>query len=191
MNVYYAKSVLYAYPNIESITEQIDELVEKRALASMTDFTPALGQYERILSFTEQKNMFLILKATVDRVMEKFSDDEIDCFDYKYFRLKPKNYYDNFDSTSRAYFRKQIKLAKLFAERLEHAGIDDSWFEQNCLETDFFKELLKRVIEHEKMSRKNKSLRDKRAREQAEEKYGSKPKDGVIAHDDGERLKTA
>ena len=165
MNMYYAKSVLYAYPNIEGIMEQIDELVEKKALASMTDFTPALWQYERIISYTEQKDMLIRLKLTVDGVLTKFSEDETDCFDYKYFKLKPKEYYENFDSTSRAYFRKQIKLAKLFAKRLENAGIDDVWFENNCLQTDFFKELLKRVIEHEKLSKKNKSFKEKRATE--------------------------
>ena len=49
MNVYYAKSVLYAYPHIEQITEQIDELVERKALSSMTDYSPCEEIAQKII----------------------------------------------------------------------------------------------------------------------------------------------
>ena len=192
MNINYAKSVLYAYPNIDSIMEQIDELVEKKALSSMTDFTPALWQYEKILSYTAQKDMFIHLKLTAGKVLSKFTEDELDCLDYKYFKLKPKEYYVNFDASSRAYFRKQVKLAKLFAERLERAGIDDGWFESNCLETDFFKELLKRVIEHEKLSRKNKSLQERSQRKTSAEGREDAPgKNCLTENKKSDKLKSA
>ena len=47
MNVYYAKTVLYAYANVDAVVEQIDELVEKKALSSMRDFSPCEEQCEK------------------------------------------------------------------------------------------------------------------------------------------------
>lgn len=161
MNIFYAKSILYAYPHLEGIMEQIDELVEKSAFSSMTDFSPAIFQCEKILDFTRQKDVLIKLKLAADKALTSFLSDEIDCFDYKYFKLKPKEYYEEFDFSSRAYFRKQIRIAKLFAERMEKAGINDGWYESNCLTVDFFKDLLVRVKEHELLCGKNKPAKDK------------------------------
>ncbi|MBR5192097.1 MAG: hypothetical protein IKW33_01640 [Clostridia bacterium] len=158
MNNYYAKTLLYAYPNLISLTEQIDELVEKKAFASMGIFSPALFQCEQILGLTNQKQIIINVKIILDKVLEKFSLDELDCFSYKYFKNKPKEYFKNFDASSRGYFRKQIKLINLFSKRLEYCGIDDDWFIKNCLNIDFFKELYKRVLEYEKITNKRKTF---------------------------------
>ena len=161
MNILYAKSILYAYSNLQALMEQIDELVEKKALASMYDFSSAELQCEKILSYTRQKDVLIDLKLIVDKILLKFTKDELDCLDYKYFKTKPKDYFNNVDTQSRAYFRRQIKLAKKFSEKLEIKGVNDKWFKENCLSTDFFKELLKRVVEHETLFRKNKPLKEK------------------------------
>ncbi len=149
MKVQYAKTVLYAYPNIMEVAEQIDELVERRALASMSDCSPALEQCEKVVEFTYQKSVLFALKIMVEEVLERLSDIEIDCLEYKYFKRKPKDYFFGFDAESRGYFRRQIKLAEKIADRLDRVGVTDEWFEQNCLQMDFFKELLKRVLQHE------------------------------------------
>ena len=156
MNNYYAKTLLYAYPNLESLMEQIDELVEKKAFASMGNFTPALFQCEQILGLTNQKQTLINVNVILDKFLEKFTLDELDCFSYKYFKNKPKEYFKNFDASSRGYFRKQIKLINLFSKRLEYCGIDDGWFIKYCLKIDFFKELYKRVLEYEKVSNRKK-----------------------------------
>lgn len=157
MNVYYAKSLLYAYSNLEKVMEQIDELVEKRALSSISDVSPAIYQYEKILLLTEQKDVLIVLKKKMDDVLKRFSASDLDYFDYKYFKVKPRECFIEFDFTSRAYFRRQNKLVAKFSERMEKAGVDDEWFKKYCCSTEFFKELLKRVIEHEKLFNKNKS----------------------------------
>lgn len=162
MNIYYAKSVLYAYPHIESIMGQLDELVERKALCSINDYSPCVEIAEKILDFTAQKDVFISLKIVADKVLKKFTEDEIDCFDYKYFRQKPKEYFTGFDSESRGYFRKQVKLAKKFSMLLEKAGATDDWFENNCMKMDFFKDMYKRVIEHEKNTLKNKAKKPKK-----------------------------
>ena len=156
MNVYYAKTALYAYPNLEAVAEQIDELVEKKALSSINDYSPAVEQCEKIIDFTFQKDALFALKIRLREVFDKLTELEKDCLEYKYFKRKPKEYFIGFDFESRGYFRRQVKLAKKIAIELEKGGADDKWFEENCLSMDFFKELLKRVIERESNTRKNK-----------------------------------
>lgn len=156
MNVIFAKTALYAYPNIMAITEQIDELVEKKALCSMNDFSPALEQFNKIADLTEQKKVMFALKLHLDDVIAKLTKEEIDCLEYKYFKRKNKKYFENFDFSSRSYFRRQVKLINKISKALEFAGATDAWFIKNCMCIDFFKELLKRVVELEKNSKKNK-----------------------------------
>ena len=176
MNVYYAKTVLYAYPHISAIMEQIDELVERKALCSMSDYSPCVEIAEKILNLTKQKDTYIELTLFAEKALKKFTESEMDLFDYKYFKQKPKEYFSNIDTEGRGYFRKQIQLAKKFAKRLECAGVTDVWFEENCLAMDFFKEMLKRVIEHEVKSQKNKS---KTQREKIKESKVKKDKQNV------------
>ncbi len=157
MNIYYAKTILYAYPCVETLLNQIDEIVEKRAMASMTNFSPAEEQCEKILALIRQKDTLINMKLMVDDVLKKFTQEEMDCLDYKYFRFRKKEDFKDFDSSSRGYFRRQIRIADKFALRIEKKGITDAVFEKEYLSMPFFSELIKRVIEHETNSKKNKS----------------------------------
>ena len=161
MNILYAKSILYAYANIEAICNQIDELVEKKALVSMFDFSPCLEQCDKILSLTNQKDILYEIKRVVDGILPKFSEKDLLYLDYKYFHKLPKENFEFIDTFSRAYFRRQVKLASLFSEKLEKKGIDDNYFEKFCFSIDFFKELFKRVVEHETKCIKNKKAKSK------------------------------
>ena len=154
MNTRYTKTALYAYPNLQAIAEQIDELVEKKALSSMCNYAPALEQCEKIVDFTYQKDVLFALQLHVEEVLKGISQLEMDCLEYKYFKRKNKDYFVGFDAESRGYFRRQVRLAKKLADRFENEGATDEWFEQNCLQMDFFKELLKRVDEHENSVKK-------------------------------------
>lgn len=174
MKTLYAKCILYSYANLEQIMEQIDKLIEKKALESMNDFSPCITQCEKILNLTEQKGALITLKIICDNLFSKLSKYELDCLDYKYFRRHKKEYFIDFDCTSRGYFRRQIRLAIKVATRLEKLGITDDWFEDNCLSTDFFKELLKRVKQKEESFRKdNKVLLTARVKNYYEEQKKS------------------
>ena len=157
MNVIYTKTALYAYANLEAVADQIDELVEKKALSSINDYSPAIEQCNKILDFTFQKDALFALKIYLNRVIDKLNVSELDCLEYKYFKRKPKEYFIGFDCVSRGYFRKQNKLVKKIALLLDKDGATDEWFNDYCLEMDFFRELLKRVIEREETSIKKKA----------------------------------
>ncbi len=167
MNKYYTKTILYAYANIEAVKEQIDDFVKSKALSSMKDCSPCLEQCEKILDYTAQKVALIELKEFVDKVISKLTNYELDCLDYKYFKQKPKEYYIDFDSESRGYFRKQISLIKKISNLFDSVGLTDAWFEKNCLNTNFFIELLKRVKAYENQCKKNRSTKEKtKAQEQ-------------------------
>ena len=156
MNELYAKTLLYAYPLVEGYIKQIDDLVLRRALASMYDVSSPEIQCEKIIEYTEQKKMLIYLCRIVEDVIQTFDSKSRDHFDYKYFKKKPKEYYNDFDYMSRSYFRRQTVLVEKFARRIETLGIDDAFFREKCLRINFIKEILKRVKEKEILSGKNK-----------------------------------
>ncbi len=157
----YTRTILYAYANIEAVKEQIDDFVERKALSSMKDFSPAIEQCEKMLEYTAQKVALIELKELTEKALKKLSSYEMDCLEYKYFRRKPKEYFIGFDYESRSYFRKQVRLIKKLSEQFDEVGLSDKWFEKNCLNTNFFKELLKRVEMHETQCNKNKKKEKK------------------------------
>ena len=161
MNVLYAKAVLYAYVHLESIAEQIDEIVEKRALSSSVDFSPAEVLCEKIVNLTYQKGIVLSLKVCALEALKRFNEEELLCLDYKYFHTKNKDEYTSIDPASRRYFRLQIRIAKKFADVMEKIGFTDERFKSECLSMEFFREMLKRVKERENLSRKNKTAKEK------------------------------
>ena len=108
-------------------------------------------------------HILIQLKLHIDGVLSKLKDEDLDFLDYKYFKQKPKDYYADFDFESRNYFRKQNKLATRVARLLESSGATDEWFRKNCLKIDFFFELYKRTLAHEKSyskKAKKKSAKD-------------------------------
>lgn len=157
MEILYAKTFLYSYVHLMDVAKQIDELVEKKAFSSINNYSPALVQYETIVQLTYEKDIVYVIKKVCDKALEKFTQEEKKFFEYKYFRNKPKSYFDGFDTSSRAYFRKQISLVKTFSKRVEKLGIDDKFFKEKCLSIEFFRQLLKRTEERELSFCKGKS----------------------------------
>lgn len=170
MNINYTKALLLSYPHIEQLIEQIDDLVLKKALAAFSDFSPCSEIAEKILVLTEKKDVLLKIKVTNDEILSKLTEEEKDLLDYKYFKKKPKEYYADFDYVSRSYFRKQSKIAKKIAYLYTVSGVDDGWFEKNCLPTKLFSNLLKRIVNHEKNMCKNTAKKSKSTNEKVKGK---------------------
>lgn len=161
MNVLYAKVALYSYSHLSALAEQIDEIVEKKAFSSSMNFSPAINQFEEIINLTYQKDVVFALKKCIDDALKGFTEKELLCFDYKYFKTRKKAEYEGQDFASRNYFRLQVRLSRKFAERLEKAGYSDERFKTECLSMEFFREMLKRVKDRENLNRKNKTESEK------------------------------
>lgn len=145
MNALYVKCILYAYPVLDKIIAQTDTLVERRALASMNDFSPCASQCELILDLTKRKQSFIDLKLACDSILKRFSSEEMKCLDFKYFKQKPKEIYSGMDTYSRSYYRKQTKILVAFGELLEESGMTDEMFEERYLINEFLQAVYKRV----------------------------------------------
>lgn len=161
MNVLYAKVALYSYAHLKAIAEQIDEVVEKKAFSSSVNFSPAINQFQEIIDLTYQKQIIFALGLSVKDALKGFTEKEMLCLDYKYFKRHKKEDYAGLDCSSRGYFRLQARLAEKFANSLEKAGYSDERFENECLSVEFFREMLKRVKEKENLNRKNKTAAEK------------------------------
>ena len=146
---YYEKVLLYAYPHLEDLARQIDKLVLKRALGSFSNYTSCESQCETILGMSDQKVRLLALKTRLDEILTCLTEYEMELLEYKYFKRKPKSSFCDFDSTSRQYFRRQLKLTEKISFLLNRSGMTEKWFNENYLDIDFMKLLLKRVIEYE------------------------------------------
>lgn len=177
MNKTYAKIILYSYPCCDSLTEQIDELVEKRALSSMRDFSPCEEQCFKILELTDQKRRIIKLKSVIKKLLGKFCQSDLILLDYRYFKKMPAACYEGVDFFGRKYFRRQDALITRFCNLLEKAGLTDAVFEEEYLSIEFFREMKRR---EEKRSvayaKKNKFVK----KEKLKKTNGEKKIDAVI-----------
>ena len=144
MNKLYAKTVLYLYPCIDKVTEQIDDLLLKKALSSRNDFSPCLTQCEKMAELGAQNARLLELKRKVRTILKGFNEEERAILGYRYFR-RGKSGVGYIDSYSRTYFRKQTRALAKFAEAAEEKDITDEKFEKEYLSVDFIRELYRRV----------------------------------------------
>lgn len=168
MNTLYTKVLLYAYPNIESLIDQIDELVEKKAITSMDSTLPCIEICNSMISLIKEKDLYLDLMVTLDGIFEGLTEYEKMCIEYKYFLVRDKQKFANFDYVSKQYFRSQNKILEKVRKRLEKKGYDDVFFKEKYMPIKFFKALLRGVKEREKYINKNKKkiencLTDKKA----------------------------
>lgn len=160
MNALYVKSILYAYPNLDKITEQIDSMVERKAIASMDDYSPCEEQCEAILRLTEEKDYLNKLKFICRNIFRRLPRAELICLDYKYFKQKPKDFYKDKRMSGRSYYRRQERIIEYLSERFDKWGISDEWFERNLLCNDFIKELYRRLKDKEETAEnRNPTLR--------------------------------
>ena len=157
MNEYYSKTILYSYKSLKAVMSQLDDLIVKKAISSMNDFSPCEKIAEKILALTAQKVVLADIMEKTERAVAKLNDNEKLILDYKYFKKLPKESFAHLDFTSRSYFRKQVRVVSRFAAKMDILGIDDTYFEEKCLKIEFFRELYKRVLIREKNFDKLKS----------------------------------
>ncbi len=146
----YGKAILYIYPVLEEVASQIDELVLQKAMASFSDTSSCQAQAERIIDLIYQKDLLLALKVCADEVLSQFGEEDRKCFEYKYFKRKPKSYFEGFDATDRKYFRRQVRVLDEFCLKLEKRGITREKFEKDYLQMEFIRDLVRRVEKSEK-----------------------------------------
>ncbi len=160
MKEIYAKTMLYAYPYVDSMIQRINEKILNKALSSMFDTSPSEEQCAKVVVLTGQKEDLKYFKQVIERMIMKFSFSDFDYFDYRYFKIRPREYYKDKIKVNRTYYRKQERLLKKFCSIFVAIGGDDKWFEEKFLTIKYIKTIYQRLVEIEKNSKKRVKIID-------------------------------
>ena len=144
---YYGKTMLTCFKNIDSINKQIENLIIKKAKASFYGTRSALAVSQELIDLGEVRLDLMELKQITLTALNKLKDEDKMLIKYKYFNILPK--IENFDHTSRNYFRKQVKALDRFNKALLSLGYDEKWFLDNYLKIPFIKGVYHKTIKEE------------------------------------------
>lgn len=130
------KTLLYSYPSFDGITEATDRLVYYKAISSYKDNTKTVKQMNEIAALNERAARIVWAKGIIDKLLGELSPLERQLIEYKYFNREQGV---GFDSSSRAYFRKQLRLEKKIVAALAYLKPDEEWFMENFGEIYFLR----------------------------------------------------
>lgn len=150
MKALYTKVALYAHTAINSVIEQIDEIVLGKALSSMDNVKPCLEQCQEIIKFIDYKDKLIKLYEIGEEVLTALTPEEFNIIKYKYLK-KTLVSVEEFDHSSRIYYRRQQDLCKKVSRLYEKHGINDSVFKNEYLPLPFIKRLVQKVRNQEIM----------------------------------------
>ncbi len=125
----YVKAVLYAYPLLKSVEDDYAEHIKIRALLSYRSPKTTEEQLEYIAGEIIEKRRLERLKNTIERVLDKLTEEERALVWARYFTKKEKiRAQDGADSTS-TYFRKQSRLYAKLCAMFGIAGLTEEKFD--------------------------------------------------------------
>lgn len=127
----YAKTILSCYDTIDGYITQIENVIKIKAKNSFYLRNGTVTLAEQLISLGEIRKDLIELSEIVDKILKKMTEEDKILISYKYFGIKPKD--ENFDLTSRNYFRKQIRALKRFSELLVKNNYDEEWFKNKYL----------------------------------------------------------
>ncbi len=144
---FYGKTMLACYKNIDSINKQIENLIIKKAKASFYGTTSALSVSQELIDLGEVRLDLMELKEVTLLALSKLNSEDKMLLEYKYLSVVPSD--ENFDHTSRNYFRKQVRAINRYHSVLESLGYDEKWFLDNYLKIPFIKGAYHKTIKEE------------------------------------------
>lgn len=140
----YGKTILSAYPLLDGYVTQIEELVKKRAKNSFYMHCDTVAFAEQLIRLGEIRKDLFELKFLIEDALASLNSYDRTLISYKYFGIKPSD--ENFDLSSRNYFRRQIKALEKFSKALESMGYTKEWFQNKYLKIAFISSIYKRTL---------------------------------------------
>lgn len=141
------KTIFYSYPMIDNVVMGIDKLVLYKALTSYCDCSKTMQQIDKILLLQNQADRLKNLQNILNNFVNSLPDEQVKLIEYKYFR---KQMEEDFDYTSRQYFRKQKKLTEKILRFVERNNMDEKWFLENFSDIDFLNKTYLKIKQDEK-----------------------------------------
>lgn len=140
----YAKTILSAYNQIAGMITQIENTITHRAKNSFYMRYDTVTLAEQLITLGEIRKDLIELKYIADEIFNKIKQEDAILLKYKYLGITPSD--ENFDHTSRNYFRKQIKALERFANKLTAGGYDEEWFKGKYLKIAFISAVYKKTL---------------------------------------------
>ncbi|MBQ3234793.1 MAG: hypothetical protein IJA97_01370 [Clostridia bacterium] len=140
----YGKTILSAYPLLDGYITEIEGLIKKRARNSFYLRCDTVAFAEQLIRLGEIRKDLFELKFIVEEVLASLNSYDRTLISYKYFGVRPED--ENFDLSSRNYFRKQIKALDNFCKRLESMGYVQEWFQTKYLKIAFISSIYKTTL---------------------------------------------
>ena len=131
----YAKTILSSYNQLSGIITQIENVIQRRAKNSFYLRCDTTQLANELLSLGEIRKDLIELECIADDILSKIKPEDKTLILYKYMGVVPED--ENFDHTSRNYFRKQIKALERFTNKLVSEGYDEEWFKNKYLKIAF------------------------------------------------------
>ncbi len=144
---FYGKAMLTSYNNLDSVIKQIENLIIKKAKASFYNLNSTLALSNELISLGEVRLDLIELKEVIDETLSKLNEEDRVLLEYKYFNVVPN--IENFDHTSRNYFRKQIKAINRFNLKLQSLGYTENWFFNKYLKIAFINGAYQKAVSEE------------------------------------------
>ena len=144
----YQKVLLYAYPKLGRVAEDIGQIVEAKARASVMGRESALACAEKLIGYNFLRGQLLFLKDALDGLLANLTREERFLLEYKYFRRKKElaAYADlRLSCSERTYFRRQQRLARTVNAELVRRGLTEEWFFEAFSGVSFFMSALDSV----------------------------------------------
>jgi hypothetical protein len=99
---------------------------------------------EQLITLGEIRKDLIELKYIADDVLSKIKPEDKILISYKYLGIIPSD--ENFDHTSRNYFRRQISAVKRFTKALLDAGYDKEWFDKKYMKIAFIYSMYQKTL---------------------------------------------
>ncbi len=144
---YYVKTILSCFIALDSVIEQIENVIRKKAKNSFYEYESAERLTNTVLSLCNIRYDLIDLKEKTANSLNKLSEEDKILIAYKYFGIHPED--ENFDHTSRNYFRKQIRAIERFSKILEKEGMGFEQFQRTYMKIHYIASTYNKMVKEE------------------------------------------
>lgn len=144
---FYGKAMLTSYKNLDSVIKQIENLIVKKAKGSFYNLGSTVTLSNELITLGEVRLDLIELKEVIEETLSKINEEDRVLLEYKYFKIIPN--IENFDHTSRNYFRKQVKAINRFNLKLQSLGYTEEWFFKKYIKIAFINGAYQKAVSEE------------------------------------------
>ncbi|MBQ8291132.1 MAG: hypothetical protein IJX88_01295 [Clostridia bacterium] len=143
------KAMLYAYPLLDTVSEDYRQHIQNKAILSYLRVEPAGNIAERIAFEILEKRVLERFKTQVETILGGLTDAERALVDIRYFKRGEKakqallRVLGEDTLGERRYFRMQSRLLDKLTRCFERIGLTKEYFEEELADIDVFKKTLR------------------------------------------------